>query len=88
MLEVGGGCGQNAMVLAEMFPNSTWITIDIEEAEILKGRQEVNKCHLDNLSLKVMDVCKLPPDWSNKFDLVFACDVYHDIGRAEDPFTR
>ena len=83
MLEIGGNSGHNALRLAEMFPKSTIISSDIVEEEVEKGRRKSQELGAKNIEFKVINACDMPVEWSNKFDLVFAVDVLHDIPRAD-----
>lgn len=115
---MGCGTGNQARLLAKMFPNSTIHGIDIEPDNIERAK-EINKegssqqvtqdedlpnfsspnefsfsnqeaskedlpnlSNLPNLSFSVQDICNLPPDWSESFDLITAFGVIHDLSFA------
>ena len=78
------GCNTGAVsrVLATLFPNSHIEGCDIGANAIQRAKQINADQKLANLSFSVQDVCELPADWSDKFDLVVAYNVIHDLAHS------
>ena len=77
-----------ALVIAEMFPNSVIYGIDIsEEAIAVANRTAKDKC-LDNVTFGVHNLCDLPKDWTNKWDVIMLWDVAHDVPETSKAFRE
>lgn len=76
------GCAEGiaVMLMAEAFPNSEFIGIDISEEAIEKAKAELYEKKLGNVSYLRMDAVSLKdqPDFLESFDYVTAFDSIHD----------
>ena len=79
---MGCSTGNHVRVLARMFPKSSIHGCDIGEDAIQRAHEINKQENLPNVSFSVQDVCDLPPDWSESFDLVTVFDVIHDLAYA------
>ena len=80
MLEVGCDVGTATNAIAEHFPNSNIVGIDINDHDQLKKAiADATLKNLKNVSYETQDVYKLPSDWSGRFDHVFAIDTIHGL---------
>ena len=72
------GCGTGILtaLLATRFPQSTFHGCDISPDAI---KSASNLRQSSKVSFSVQDICKLPSDWSESFDLVVVFDVIHDL---------
>jgi len=79
------GCSEGILteILAQKFPDSRFWASDIGEEEILKCNEMKAAKNLKNVMFEVQDATKLPPDWTEKFDLIICYLVIHDIGRPD-----
>ena len=75
MLELGCGDGGNLIPLAEAYPRSTFVGIDISQDAIQKGRAEIEKLGLHNLTLVCGDVSNASID-EGAYDYVVCHGVY------------
>lgn len=82
------GCAEGTAVLlmAEAFPKSTFMGIDLSEACIEKARSEASGKRLDNVSFRKLDAAHLKDhgDLAEAFDYVTAFDSIHDQTRPLD----
>ncbi len=76
------GCGEGVapILMAEAFPHSTFVGIDIDEDVIRNAREAAAVRALDNIEFAVRDAATLTgdPQWENSFDYVTAFDAIHD----------
>ncbi|KAK7109972.1 S-adenosylmethionine-dependent methyltransferase Rv2258c-like isoform X2 [Littorina saxatilis] len=77
--EVGCGTGRLAHHLAAMFPKSHFTVTDVVEQPLQLARQRAEGERLTNMTFHLLDVCKVPYAWTEKFDWMFAFDVIHDL---------
>jgi len=79
MLDVGCGRGRIILRLAELFPRSHFVGMDLSEEAIQSGRTEASDRGLTNIEFVVVDLGdfheKAEPE---KFDLVTTFDAVHD----------
>ena len=68
-----------ALIIGEKFPKSVIHGIDISVEAVAVANQDAKARGLDNVTFGVHDVCALPGDWSNKWDLITMWDVAHDV---------
>ncbi len=73
--DVGCGTGHCLNLMAQAFPNSTFIGYDFSDEAIALATDEASSMGLANVRFKVADVASLPRD---AFDVVFAFDAIHD----------
>ncbi len=76
------GCGQGTAVLlmAEAFPHSTFVGLDIDNATVDLARKTATARGLTNVRFVCQDAAVLEDaaDWQNCFDYVTAFDAIHD----------
>ena len=86
------GCAEGVavMLMAEAFPRSTFIGMDISERSILKARSEASSKRLRNASFLNLDAAILNehPDLLGSFDYVTAFDAVHDQTRPLDTLVN
>lgn len=75
MLEFGCGDGGNLIPLAEAYPESSFVGVDISEDAIEKGRAEIAALGLRNISLLRGDLSTTPVD-EGAYDYVVCHGVY------------
>ncbi|ESO97143.1 hypothetical protein LOTGIDRAFT_174577 [Lottia gigantea] len=76
------GCGQGALILAmaEKFPNTRFLGVDISKDAVAVLEKEIQKRKLANLRVEQGDILKLDEKLIEKFDMVHIHDVLHDMG--------
>lgn len=79
MLDVGCGAGNFTNVLAQRFPNSTFIGLDCAKEGIAKANKMKAVKGLTNITFTLGDANNLPDEWTESYDLVFVYDVLHDL---------
>jgi ubiquinone/menaquinone biosynthesis C-methylase UbiE len=84
--DVGCAEGVAVMLMAEAFPSSTFVGMDISEGSIVKARIEASNKGLENVSFLNLDAAFLQgaEDLLNSFDYVTAFDAIHDQTRPLD----
>jgi ubiquinone/menaquinone biosynthesis C-methylase UbiE len=80
--DMGCGPGVQVRLLAKMFPNSTFHGCDIGTDAIQMADSLNQQNPLPNLSFSVRDVCELPEEWSERFDLVTLFCVIQNLAYA------
>jgi len=79
------GCAEGVAVLlmAEAFPNSRFIAIDLSKEAIQVARKEAERQHLTNVEFVILDAATLAAEGKFKdcFDYVTAFDAIHDQTR-------
>lgn len=85
VLDVGCGGGFHCQLLAEHFPKSSFLGLDIGEKAIESARYKKKSDGTDfkNLNFVVCDAAKMPESWTGKFDLVFLFGSCHDQMRPD-----
>ncbi|XP_078684586.1 S-adenosylmethionine-dependent methyltransferase Rv2258c-like [Branchiostoma floridae x Branchiostoma belcheri] len=83
VLDVACGRGITTLILAQHFPNSTFVGTDLCEDAIQWPSEEVKKRGLANITFQVQDLAKMPADWSDSFDYVLVWDGVHDQADPE-----
>lgn len=81
VLELGCGQGHASRLLAEAFPASEIVGLDMSDTAIERARQAATDAGLDNLT-HVTGSANEPPD--GPWDVVCAFDVIHDLARPRD----
>ncbi|XP_052791931.1 S-adenosylmethionine-dependent methyltransferase Rv2258c-like [Mya arenaria] len=70
VLDLGCGPGNFTNILAQRFPNSTFVGLDYSDAAIeIANRDKANR-GLFNMTFMMGDAYKLPDDWTGDFDMV------------------
>ncbi|KAK6759018.1 hypothetical protein RB195_016316 [Necator americanus] len=84
-LDVGCGKGFHAALLAENFPKSNFMGIDItlEAIHLANQQRKDNGQTFDNLAFIQMSAAKMDDDWTDKFDIVTIFDACHDQMRPD-----
>jgi SAM-dependent methyltransferase len=76
--DIGCGHGASTIVLAEAFPNSTFIGIDVHDASIDVARERASEAGVeDNLRFEVATADGYE---EGEFDLICFMDCLHDLG--------
>ena len=82
------GCAEGValMLMAEAFPNSKFVGIDISREAIETARSEASRQQLDNLEFVRLDAATLKDnrEFKDAFDYVTAFDAVHDQTRPLD----
>lgn len=84
--DIGCGQGHAANLLAQAFPNSTFVGYDFSEEAIETGRAEAAELGLTNASFEVRDVTDLSD--TGTFDLITAFDAIHDQAHPADVLNQ
>lgn len=79
VLDLGCGEGGASILLAEHFPKSKFVGIDLIEDPIKHARAAVAEKKLSNIQFEVMDAHKIPESWNSSFQFVLASDSLHDM---------
>src|SRR5690349_16211489 len=56
VLELGCASGGNLIPYATLFPESTFVGIDLSEVQIKRGQEQVEALGLKNITLKTMSI--------------------------------
>ncbi|CAL2043818.1 unnamed protein product [Caenorhabditis brenneri] len=85
VLDVGCGGGLHVRLLAEHFPNSQFIGLDITEKAIVAARlmKKPDGSDFKNLEFVVADAGDMPNSYTDTFDLVFLFGSCHDQMRPD-----
>ena len=75
--DVGCGHGASTMIMAEAFPNSTFIGYDFHKGSVDHAAAEAKKTGLKNISFEVGAAQDFPGE---EYDLVAFFDCLHDMG--------
>jgi len=75
--DVGCGHGVSTLVMAEAFPNSTFIGFDLHEGSIEHARKAAAEAGLKNVTFEVATAKEYPGE---NYDLVCFFDCLHDMG--------
>lgn len=75
--DIGCGTGTAALTMAEAYPESEVVGVDIHARSIERARRRLEEAGLANVSFEVGDAASL----TGQFDLVTAFDVVHDIAQ-------
>jgi 2-polyprenyl-3-methyl-5-hydroxy-6-metoxy-1,4-benzoquinol methylase len=81
VLDIGCGSGRAVNMLAEAFPKSNFLGLDLCEEPILKARKESDEKENTNTWFEVMDLTAYKSE--TKYDLITAFDVIHDQARPD-----
>ncbi len=81
VLDIGCGSGRAVNMLAEAFPKSTFLGLDLCEDPVLKARKEAEEKGNINTWFEIMDLTTYSSD--SKYDLITAFDVIHDQARPD-----
>jgi len=76
VLDIGCGSGRAINLMAEKFPNSSFIGYDISREAIENARVKVKNSEISNVSFENQDVSNFTKE--KHFDLITAFDAIHD----------
>jgi SAM-dependent methyltransferase len=74
--DLGCGYGASTIILAEAFPNSTFVGFDNHEPSVEKARKLASQRKLNNISFVVAGA----QEFTGKFDFITFFDCLHDMG--------
>ena len=80
MADVGCGHGASTLVMAEAYPNSTFVGFDFHEPSVEHAREMAKEAGLDNVTFEVATAKEYPGEG---YDLVACFDCLHDMGDPE-----
>ena len=83
VLETGCDVGTATNLLAQHFPKSTVIGIDINEHAMQKAKDAAASKNLKNVCYDKQNIYKMPEDWAGKFDHAYAIDTIHGVRPAD-----
>ncbi|XP_041461479.1 uncharacterized S-adenosylmethionine-dependent methyltransferase Rv2258c-like isoform X1 [Lytechinus variegatus] len=83
MLDVGCGHGAAIKKLAESFPNSHFVGLDVDQNTVDWSNKEAESSALKNLEYVCSDATAMPKDWTSSFDYVFFFNLLHDTPRPD-----
>jgi ubiquinone/menaquinone biosynthesis C-methylase UbiE len=82
------GCAEGVavMIMAQAFPQSRFIGIDLSAQAIKTAQSEALRRHMENVAFYIMDAATLmqKKDWKESVDYVTAFDAIHDQTRPLD----
>ena len=79
VLDMGCGRGRALMKMAELYPKSEFVGLDLSDEAIGWARDEAKKRGLDNVSFKVQDASNFDETADpNSFDFITTFDAIHD----------
>jgi SAM-dependent methyltransferase len=84
--DVACGTGHALVLLAQAFPESTFVGYDFDDGAIQRARQEAVDLGLTNVSFEVRDAATL--DAESRFDVVFVFDALHDQAKPSAVLDR
>ena len=78
--DLGCGTGLAALLMAQAFPNSSIVGLDISEQAIAAAKRQAKSHGLENLRYEVGDAARImhDPAYQERFDYVTAFDAIHD----------
>jgi len=78
--DVGCGRGTALLLMAQAFPNSRFLGMDIDTEVLGAAQKEAEDLHLDNVRFMHQDVADVQEktDWQDVFDYITAFDAVHD----------
>lgn len=74
--DIGCGTGHALVLMAQAFPNSTFVGYDIAADALAAGRAEARAAGIDNVRFEQRDVAELVAD--EPFDAIVVFDAIHD----------
>ncbi len=75
VLELGCASGGNLIPLAETYPQSTFVGIDLSKRQVAEGVDIINRLGLKNIEIKHQDISDVSKE-SGKFDYIICHGVY------------
>jgi 2-polyprenyl-3-methyl-5-hydroxy-6-metoxy-1,4-benzoquinol methylase len=80
--DIGCGAGHAVNLMAEAFPSSRFVGIDLSEQAVAMAREEAEELGLDNAEFRAVDVAGL--DAERAFDFITTFDAIHDQARPAE----
>lgn len=85
-LDVGCGCGGALLTAAYRMPKAQLTGIDIDPDMIALANQGIaENVGEDRITADCRNADALPPDWQNRFDLVFSNPPFFESGTIQQP---
>jgi SAM-dependent methyltransferase len=85
-LEIGCNAGHLTAAFATVHPQSVFVGMDSSEDAINSALNTHSL--LGNVGFIVGCASSLPADWTNRFDLVIACDVIHELSLPNEALAE
>jgi SAM-dependent methyltransferase len=76
VLELGCALGGHLLPLAALWPQATWVGLDLSEPQIARARARARAAGLERVDLRVADVATVDPDSLGTFDVIVCHGVY------------
>ena len=80
VLEIGCAAGGNLIPMAEMFPESSFLGVDLSKKQIEQGERNISSLGLTNIELKRMD-CADIDESMGKFDYIICHGVFSWVSK-------
>jgi len=81
VLEIGCAAGGNLIPMADCFPESEFVGIDLSRVQLAEGEQLINKAGLANIKLHHLSIADLNKDFGT-FDYIICHGVYSWVSSA------
>lgn len=75
VLELGCAAGGNILPLASIYPEATFMGIDLSKAQIEEGQADIKALGLKNIKLEQMDIINFPSS-AGEFDYIICHGIY------------
>jgi SAM-dependent methyltransferase len=75
VLELGCATGMNVICLADAFPDSEFVGIDLSPSQIAAGNQLVERAGLKNITLRAASITDIDESWG-QFDYILSHGVF------------
>jgi len=79
VLGLASSSGTFELRMAKLYPNSTFIGLDINAPAIETANKKAAEEKRTNITFVVQDIYAMPEAWSEKFDLLIGVDFLHDL---------
>lgn len=76
ILDIGGGDGMNLLAMAEALPDARFLSIDLAERPVARGRAIAEAAGITNVRVEVGDILDAARSLDEPFDYVVAHGVY------------
>lgn len=76
VLDIGGGDGINVLAMAEALPDARFLSIDLAERPVVRGRAIAAAAGITNVRIDVADILDAAQTLDEPFDYVIAHGVY------------
>jgi SAM-dependent methyltransferase len=80
VLELGCASGGNLIPMASLFPESTFVGVDISSVQIQQGQEQINALKLNNITLKNASITEINAKFG-KFDYIIAHGVFSWVSK-------